>query len=228
MDEALLEGIIEYYTDEEVQSTLELFLDQVSSYFEKNPALKRENVVHSIKKRIKDPNHLREKIIRKLSECKYITKDNLFQEVTDLNGVRVLHIYQYQFDSIHKQILKKVNDVQDWIFVEDPKAYTWDPESKEFFERIGIKTEIKDSYYTSVHYVVKPNNDKNKCTCEIQVRTVFEEIWGEIDHEINYPVKTENMPCREQLKVLAKLISTGTRLADSIHKTYEEYKSNRE
>ena len=80
---------------------------------------------------------------------------------------------------------------------------------------------IKDSYYTSIHYVVKPKSDSNIC-CEIQVRTLFEEIWGEIDHTINYPSPTDNKACREQLRVLSKLVSTGTRLADSIFRTHME------
>jgi Region found in RelA / SpoT proteins len=52
--------------------------------------------------------------------------------------------------------------------------------------------------------------------CEIQVRTLFEEVWGEIDHALNYPQPTTSLPCKEQLRVLAKLASTGTRLADAI------------
>ena len=91
---------------------------------------------------------------------------------------------------------------------------------------MGIKTEVKDTYYTSVHYVVKPNNAKSDVTCEIQVRTLFEEIWGEIDHTINYPHATNSIACKEQIRVLAKLVSTGTRLADSIFRTYDEYKNN--
>lgn len=72
-------------------------------------------------------------------------------------------------------------------------------------------------------YIVKPNNSKSDITCEIQVRTLFEEIWGEIDHTINYPHETESIACREQIRVLAKLVSTGTRLADSIFRTYDDY-----
>lgn len=82
--------------------------------------------------------------------------------------------------------------------------------------------EHRDTYYTSVHYVIKPNNELSNITCEIQVRTLFEEIWGEIDHTINYPHQTEIIACKEQLRVLAKLVSTGTRLADSIFRTYND------
>jgi len=66
--------------------------------------------------------------------------------------------------------------------------------------------------------VVKPQAG-SPLTCEIQVRTLFEEAWGEIDHALNYPRATEILACKEQLRVLAKLASTGTRLADSIFAT---------
>ena len=73
---------------------------------------------------------------------------------------------------------------------------------------------------------MRPNNAKSDVTCEIQVRTLFEEIWGEIDYTINYPHATNSIACKEQIRVLAKLVSAGTRLADSIFRTYDEYKSN--
>ena len=78
-----------------------------------------------------------------------------------------------------------------------------------------------------MHYVIKPNNNENAICCEIQVRTLFEEIWGEIDHSINYPNKTESIACSEQLKVLSKLSSTGTRLADSIFRSHIEHTNNK-
>ena len=61
--------------------------------------------------------------------------------------------------------------------------------------------------------------------CEIQVRTLFEEIWGEIDHSINYPHRTNSIACVEQIRVLSKLVSTGTRLSDAIFKSYEDHLS---
>lgn len=54
-------------------------------------------------------------------------------------------------------------------------------------------------------------------SCEIQIRTLFEEIWGEIDHELNYPNPTESSVCREQLRVLAKVVGAGSRLVSAIY-----------
>lgn len=212
-DKILLE-----YLNPEKQYELKAFLQTVLFFFENNPALK--GIVHSVKSRMKDPEHLKDKIERKNKNGKSIDEKKLFKEVNDLIGVRVLYLYQDQFELIHSELLKKVNETKDWMFVETPKAYTWDPETREYFEKLDIHTEVRDTYYTSVHYVIKPNNELSNITCEIQIRTLFEEIWGEIDHTINYPHPTEIVACKEQLRVLAKLVSTGTRLADSIFRTY--------
>lgn len=76
----------------------------------------------------------------------------------------------------------------------------------------------RDTSYTSVHYLLKPRPDSHVC-CELQVRTLFEEIWGEIVHRINYPTPTDNVACREQLMVLSKIVGVGSRLVDSIQRS---------
>lgn len=204
------------------QFEYEQFLAGVEVFFKKNPELNKKSfpVIHSLKSRLKETSHLLDKILRKEKEGILITEDNLFQVITDLAGIRVLHIYQDQFEIIHSEIMNNVKQ-GNWAFVEPPKAYSWDPDSKSIYDKLGINSEINPSYYTSVHYVIKPNNSNaNPISCEIQVRTLFEEVWGEISHYINYPYQTENRSCLEQLKVLAKLVSTGTRLADSIFHTF--------
>lgn len=206
----------------------EQFLVSVLAFFQKNPKLNNSTfpIIHSLKSRMKDPSHLEDKINRKKKDGIHITKDNLFHEITDLAGIRVLHIYQDQFLPIHQSIVENVEQ-GNWTFVESPKAYSWDPECQKMYDDLNIISEIKPTYYTSVHYVIKPNNqNRNPICCEVQVRTLFEEVWGEISHYINYPHQTESKSCNEQLRVLAKLVSTGTRLADSIFHTYEDFKTS--
>ena len=204
------------------QHELQIFLNGISQWFSTHPTLSKTGfpLVHSVRARLKDREHLRAKIERKWSDDSQITEKNIFEKITDLAGVRVLHVYQDQFCSIHAEILEKVNGLKDWYLPEAPKAYTWDPESKVFFENLGIPVQVKDSSYTSVHYLVKPRSDSLIC-CEIQVRTLFEEIWGEVDHSLNYPAPTDNLSCREQLRVLAKMVGAGSRLVDSIFRTAE-------
>lgn len=202
------------------------FLNGVVDSFTLEPRLNEygKPVLHSIKHRIKDESHLKEKMLRKWNSEDIITSDNIFEKITDLAGVRLLHLYQDQLPIIHEFIMEMVEN-GDWVLHEAPVAYSWDPESQRFFESLGLKVDIKESYYTSIHYVVKPGNDE-RIKCEIQVRTLFEEVWGEIDHTINYPEKSTSQATKEQLRVLSKLVSTGTRLADSIFRLDDSSKSS--
>ncbi len=221
-----IKDTINFFNKSEIQFQLQSFRNRVRDFFDNNPVFYETLIVHSVKSRIKNSFHLEDKIIRKQEQKGVeITKENLFSEITDLIGVRVLHLYFDQFHIIHKEIMRQIEQ-KEWVLFEEPKAYTWDPETVELFNKLGIKTVRKDSY-TSMHYVVKPNNNKNAICCEIQVRTLFEEIWGEIDHSINYPNKTKSIACSEQLKVLSKLASTGTRLADSIYRSHNEHINNK-
>lgn len=192
------------------------FLNAVVDSFMLEPKLNSygKPVIHSIKHRLKDETHLQKKLERKSDQIDPILAENVFERITDLAGVRVLHLYQDQLPIIHSFIMGMVSS-GDWSLNEKPIAYSWDPESQKFFESLNLEVKIKESYYTSIHYVVRPVND-DRVKCEIQVRTLFEEIWGEIDHTINYPEQSPSRATKEQLRVLSKLVSTGSRLADSI------------
>ena len=206
-------GHFETHLDE-----FDLFRRQVVDYFSvtKRFSAGPLPLIHSVKSRLKNRDNLRKKIARKWSEGP-ITPANLFTRVNDFAGVRVIHLYSQQFAEIHAAIKSHI-DQGNWTLHEPPVAYSWDPEATEFFKGLQLNAQLRDSYYTSIHYIVKPQ-PQSKLTCEIQVRTLFEEAWGEIDHALNYPVATNIIACKEQIRVLAKLASTGTRLADAIFAT---------
>jgi putative GTP pyrophosphokinase len=199
---------------------LRIFMETVVKYIGEHPALNAagSEVVHSYKSRLKDKEHLRQKLRRKASDGREINPDNFFQEITDLAGVRILHLFQGAFKEIDVVIRQRQTD-GDWVLAERPKAYTWDPENVEFFKQFDLEVSQKATSYTSVHYLLRPRSDSQIC-CEVQVRTLFEEIWGEVDHRINYPVPTEEIACREQIKVLSKIIGAGSRLLDSLQRVH--------
>lgn len=207
-----MQELVELFKSKHID--FEVFANGIRQWFLGHESLTGR--VHSVKYRLKDLNHLREKLERKYSEVE-LTNEDFFVRMTDLAGVRVLHLHQAQFTHIHDAISAKIAD-NDWVLAEPAKAFTWDPESREFFAAQGLAVEVRDTYYTSVHYLVKPRADSPLC-CEIQVRTLFEEIWGEVDHQLNYPDPTENISSREQLRVLSKLVGAGSRLVDSIFRT---------
>jgi ppGpp synthetase/RelA/SpoT-type nucleotidyltranferase len=150
-----------------------------------------------------------------------ITTENLFERVNDLAGCRILHLYTKQFKAIHECLSRLFGEYK-YELIEGPIARTWDDESRTLFAQMGITTKESPSLYTSVHYVIAPNR-RTRITCEIQVRTLAEELWGEVDHTINYPYQSESLACREQIKVLARVTSSCTRLVDAIFSSHEDH-----
>ena len=219
MDDATLQPILGSIDDN--LHYFETFQEAVVARFKRDPVLNgTPPILHSIKARIKDREHIADKIRRKSTDDDPITLANVFQRITDISGVRILHLYQQDFTYVNACVQDQV-ERGDWIFEEQPKAYTWDPEAREFFEQFDLNVEVKDSFYTSIHYVIRPRAG-SEVACEIQARTLFEEIWGEIDHEVNYPVPTDILACKEQIRVLARLVGAGSRLADAIYRVHHE------
>lgn len=219
----LIEQLVSHYTDN--RGLIETMLDQLRMAVESSDALMK--CVHSLRWRTKDPMHLREKLSRKLKELQQEGRDfeyttaNLFERVNDLAGFRILHLHSAQIVSIDAG-LRNLFSVYRYEIVEQPTARTWDDESREFYREVGIEPVVSPNLYTSVHYVISPNLS-TKLTCEIQVRTLAEELWGEVDHSMNYPRKSEVLACREQIKVLARVTSSCSRLVDSIYRTSNDH-----
>lgn len=176
--------------------------------------------IHSLKMRAKEPEHLRDKLFRKLAKCKQsglefaINEGNLFAKINDLAGVRILHLHTAQFPMIDAA-LKELLLGEEYEIIEGPVAKIWDAEYEGIFKGYGIQIESNSRLYTSVHYIVSTGN-KGIRTAEIQVRTLAEELWGEVDHTLNYPHPSPITTCQEQIKVLARVTSSCTRLVDSI------------
>ncbi|RFB80431.1 (p)ppGpp synthetase [Methylovirgula sp. 4M-Z18] len=210
-----------------IRHELKTFMHGVAQFIGEHPDLVRPGaeIVHSCKSRIKDREHLREKIARKISGGREINAENLFTEVTDLAGVRIIHLFQEHFADIDRVVRNRI-DGGDWVLAEQAKVYTWDPEAAEFFRKFDLEVSQKPTSYTSVHYLIRPRPDSLIC-CELQVRTLFEEIWGEVDHKINYPVPSENLACKEQIKVLSKIVGAGSRLLDSLNRVHQAGETQR-
>jgi putative GTP pyrophosphokinase len=222
-DQALVDACVEVFRSE--SHAIKIFGHSVREFFASHPELNSGEPapIHSVRYRVKSEEHLREKITRKKTrDNRDITPDNLLEEVTDLFGVRVLHLHLQQLATIDDAIRAFVRQGH-LAFFEKPKAYTWDPENTSYLAGLGLEVVYRENHYTSIHYVVKPNA-ASRVTCEVQVRTLFEEAWGEIDHVLNYPVPTPSVACREQLRVMAKMMGAGSRLAEAIFRSHREHR----
>jgi ppGpp synthetase/RelA/SpoT-type nucleotidyltranferase len=208
---------------ESKRNLFETFAKSIVLAVEQHPELPK--YTHFLKYRTKDVEHLRNKLVRKVIEGKQsgelivFGEDNLFQKINDLAGVRLIHLHTEQMRHIHRH-LKDVFLEQQYRVIEEATANCWDVEYESIYKQLGITTKSRESMYTTVHYVVE-SNQRTKITCEIQVRTLMDEVWGEVSHRVNYPEPSANDTCRDQLKILARLTTGCTRLVDSIFRAHE-------
>lgn len=148
--------------------------------------LRTHQKIHSVKSRVKEPEHLIEKIIRKTSDRKEIygkdfrfTVENYKEQITDLIGVRAIHIFKEDWEDIHNFI------VNTWKVVEIT-ANVREGDDTQRFEELNIQIKSRKSGYRSVHYLIESFPTSQRVIAEIQVRTIFEEGYGEIDHQLRY------------------------------------------
>ncbi|MGE9880295.1 hypothetical protein [Bacillus velezensis] len=175
---------------------------------------------HTVRMRIKDPEHLIEKLIRKKINNKDFSFDvqNYRSKITDLIGIRILHLYKDQAKNIDEMIRGN------WDLAEPVTIYFREGDMDE-----KQQTKLKDegefnpekhsAGYRSWHYLIKSQITKQETLAEIQVRTIFEEGWSEIDHQLRYPYNVEDQILTNQLLVLNRLAGSADEMVESIRET---------
>ncbi|BAQ75111.1 GTP pyrophosphokinase [Pseudomonas sp. Os17] len=199
-------------------------LEDTANFFVKS--MQSFEGVHSVRWRVKDPEHLIEKIVRKRSEpnasekYKSISVENYHEVVTDLIGVRALHLFKDDCLPIHSQIKKM------WEFNEAAVSYIREGDRSELIEALEqneIAAKVHPAGYRSVHYVLKTKPGLREVLVEVQVRTVFEEAWSEIDHTVRYPNFSDNKQLVDVLKIFNRLAGSADEMGGFIKSLSNEF-----
>jgi putative GTP pyrophosphokinase len=173
--------------------------------------------VHSVRWRVKDADHLLEKIIRKRcrNSEKYLNLniENYHEIVTDLIGIRALHLFKSECFEIDKFLQ------ENWKTIEKPIAYVREGDPEDLTERFGTQGfEVQNHPvgYRSVHYVISSESTKRTVVAEIQVRTIFEEAWSEIDHQVRYPNFSDNKLALYFLKIFNRMVGNADEMGSFV------------
>ena len=109
-------------------------------------------------------------------------------------------------------------DPDHYYIAERPKAYKRTGDTK-IYDSSQIEI-ITDGIYHSQHYIIKYKG----YYVEIQGRTLFEEGWSEIDHDIVYKEAEDD----EMLRDYSKLLNRLSGLADEMSSYFRRIKHLRE
>lgn len=191
--------------------------------------------LHSLYWRVKEPEHLIAKIIRKRTENynKYrnINEENYWKIVRDLVGFRGLMVFKEDWAFVHDKILSKFSNaprcyisdndytqfdkVPNNYLAEPVKAHIREGDNSAIYEQyLGSPNILRKQNYRSVHYILKY---ENVCV-ELQLRTLFEDALSEMDHKIRYPLYATD----EKLNRYAGIMNQLVGVVDEFGSYYRE------
>lgn len=144
----------------EVETKFKVLNEELSLESERNP-------IESIKSRLKSPESIYEKLIRKnLPISLESIEDNLF----DIAGVRVICSFIDDIYMLADCLIK-----QDDVTLIEMKDYIRNP---------------KGNGYRSLHLIISIpiflQNEKRNMKVEVQLRTIAMEFWANLEHQMRY------------------------------------------
>lgn len=158
--------------------------------------------VHNVSYRIKSEASVRGKIAR---------PDRIYgsvHELTDLIGLRVVTYFEDTIEAV-AQLVEEHFPINREHSVD--KRQQLDPST------FG---------YRSLHYVCFPSEKSRDVSFEIQIRTILQHAWAEIEHDLGYKFpEAVPMPIKRRFSRLAGLLEIADAEFVELRKTMETYES---
>ena len=171
--------------------------------------------------RIKRPEAVVDKILRRPDCFPDGLTPKSFQMMSDTIGVRILVYFLSQLPLLDRYLRgSEIFEVSEEM---PPEAYL----SNDFLRRLGlshIARKKKESGYSSIHYsarLLKSSIPKhNRPFFEIQVRTLAQELWSELEHVLAYkPENRAHFSARRRFEILSREVSA---IDEHFNLLYEE------
>lgn len=147
-----------------------------------------------------------------------IKRNNIknLKEITDIAGLRIICLFEQDIIPTHQyilEILKSKYDLEEFKLINFEQSHKdkvigeiLKVKVKEFFPKIKPKKDLKISGYKSIHYIVKTIQGINKeeYKIEIQLRTLFQDAWAELEHKLAYKKGYVHPHITNSFNILAK------------------------
>ncbi|MFP4212198.1 MAG: (p)ppGpp synthetase [Alkalispirochaeta sp.] len=166
--------------------------------------LNNEELSPNIKYRIKSFESLYEKVLRRAREL----SDGEEIAIADLLGIRVVCPFMEQITEIERRIQGEFDVIE--------------------VERKGEDLSAAEFGYSSVHMLVEMPRDicdgfhlRGTYVCEVQIRTILQDAWAEVEHELVYKADMTPLDLRLRRKLAA--LNANLTLSDIIFQEIRDY-----
>lgn len=183
--------------------------------------------IRQIMSRIKQPDKVVEKIFRKPE----LFPDKLslmsLTKMHDTIGLRIIVYFSSQLSLIDRELR---NSRFFELDESTPPEAFFEPEKLIRLGLSHIENKEKESGYTSIHYMVRLKDSSvqsdDRPVFEIQVRTLAQELWSELEHVLSYKPETRvNLSAKRRFQILSRDVSV---IDEHFNLLYEELIHNQE
>lgn len=179
-------------------------LDYWDSY--SSARLPTPSPVQRVRVRIKRPESAVDKILRKPQKYPKGLNPSSFRQMKDTLGARVIVYFISQLPLIDREI--RTSGTFELDPENPPVAYL----SEGLYKQLDldhIDRKEKESGYASIHYVIRlaefPGEGEENPFFELQLRTMAEDLWGEVEHILGYkPDKRTSFAVRKQFMIISR------------------------
>jgi GTP pyrophosphokinase len=162
--------------------------------------------IQRVRLRIKRPESAVDKILRKPESYPDSLTIESLRRMPDTVGARVIVYFLSQLSLVDREIR---NSREFELSPEHPPIAYLPPHLHSELGLSHIERQEKESGYASIHYLLRLREgaegaEENPCF-ELQLRTLSEDIWGEIEHVLGYkPEKRTSFAVRKQFKIISR------------------------
>jgi len=165
--------------------------------------------VHRVPPNIKRPESVVDKIYRKPADFPDGFAPRSLSVMNDCVRLRVVVYFLAHLNYVDCEIQRLNKDGNLEISDTHPPVAFLEEEVTKRFALSGLRRAEKDSGYISLHYILRFRKstvpDDERPWFELQVRTLAQDVWAEIEHVLGYkPEKKTSFAVRKQFWILSK------------------------
>lgn len=202
-------------------------------------ATKKSLGIYTLVRRVKSRDRLAQKIVALTQDGENITRDDFYRRIPDIVGARIVCLHPDDLFAVAIKLRDLASNTN--IFRPPPSPLKMLRVRYGAFSMLPIEGFRQEGFhidpphgvgYSSIHFVFRlgknfrdkidrhvrdPFVDLGKllttedCLVEVQLRTILEEAWGELDHWIRYedPRLENDEHIQDQFKAFAAYIQAG-------------------
>ncbi|MBR0911488.1 metallophosphoesterase [Bradyrhizobium japonicum] len=207
---------------------------RVAEYIQKNTSFGQ--VCYAVKHRVKNPDRIKEKMQARQTQDAGL--------IVDICGFRIITFYQNDIPLVVEQLLQTIEheeqpfkkgckveiDINTSRTLIDPLSINGAVQEVALRSPLKPRVEVKprQTGYSSVHMIIwapAKGEDSviNEMRMEIQIRSVWEDVWGELDHRLRYGSERGGLgvSSAQHLNVFKALIDGVVQYVDVIRRQSE-------